>query len=202
MRPAYSIIALNAPVGGLEPGRRPAAGPATGRHAPSWVGVGPPSRAPRSTSTRRTGHRPAAGPPRCDQPHPAPPLPGGRREMAPFRQRTIYEVNSELSFYQLNEDVPMQWSKHSEKGMEERRALLEEKVPGALRIIDAEVPGATAVAPSRCRGHPLDRADGSLPRPRSGSRWIRSGTSRDSGWRSFAERRSDGRQRRRPPQSE
>ena len=38
-------------------------------------------------------------------------------EMAPFRQRTIYEVNADLSFYQLNGDVPMQWSKHSEKGI-------------------------------------------------------------------------------------
>ncbi len=65
------------------------------------------------------------------------------REMAPFRQRTIYEVNADLSFYQLNEDVPMRWSKYSEKGIEERRTLLETKLPGALRIIDAEVPGAT-----------------------------------------------------------
>ena len=63
--------------------------------------------------------------------------------MAPFRQRTIYEVNADLSFFQLNEDVPMRWSKYSEKGQEERRALLESKLPGALRIIDAEVPGAT-----------------------------------------------------------
>ena len=63
--------------------------------------------------------------------------------MAPFRQRTIYEVNADLSFYQLNEDVPMRWSKHSEKGIEERRSLLETKFPGSLRIIDAEVPGAT-----------------------------------------------------------
>jgi len=63
--------------------------------------------------------------------------------MAPFRQRTIYEVNTELSLYQLNGDVPMQWGKHSEKGMEERRSLLEVKIPGADRIINAEVPGAT-----------------------------------------------------------
>ena len=63
-------------------------------------------------------------------------------EMAPFRQRNIYEVNPELSFFQLNGEVPLQWSKHSEKGTEERRALLEEKLPGVLRIIDAEdVPG-------------------------------------------------------------
>ena len=72
-------------------------------------------------------------------------------EMAPFRQRTIYEVNAELSFYQLNGDVPMQWSKHSERGIEERKALIEAKVPGALRIVDAEVPGAT-------QSHLLDAA--------------------------------------------
>jgi predicted RNase H-like nuclease len=65
-------------------------------------------------------------------------------EMAPYRQRTVFEVHSDLSFYQLNGDVPLRWSKHSEKGRLERRALLEEKVPGVLRIIDAEVPGATA----------------------------------------------------------
>ena len=63
--------------------------------------------------------------------------------MAPFRQRTIYEVNADLSFFQLNEDVPMRWSKYSEKGTAERRTLLESKLPGALRIMDAEVPGAT-----------------------------------------------------------
>ncbi len=64
--------------------------------------------------------------------------------MAPFRQRTIYEVNADLSFYQLNGDVPMRWSKRSEEGIKERRALVEVKVPGAERIIDADVPGASA----------------------------------------------------------
>ena len=63
--------------------------------------------------------------------------------MAPFRQRTIYEVNADLSFYQMNEEVPMRWSKYSEKGKHERRSLVEAKLPGALRIIDAEVLGAT-----------------------------------------------------------
>ena len=48
-------------------------------------------------------------------------------EMAPFRQRTIYEVNAELSFYQLNEDKPMRWAKHSEKGIEERRDSARER---------------------------------------------------------------------------
>lgn len=64
-------------------------------------------------------------------------------EMAPYRQRTVYEVHSDLSFYQLNGEVPMRWSKQSEKGRLERRALLEEKVQGADKILDAEVVGAT-----------------------------------------------------------
>jgi predicted RNase H-like nuclease len=64
-------------------------------------------------------------------------------ELAPYWQRVVFEVDPELSFYQLNDDTPMQWGKHSEKGIEERRALLEKKLPGALRVIDAEVVGAT-----------------------------------------------------------
>ena len=64
-------------------------------------------------------------------------------DMAPFRQRTVYEVHSDLSFYELNDGQPMEWSKHSEKGLEERRALLERKVPGVDRILSAELPGAS-----------------------------------------------------------
>ena len=62
--------------------------------------------------------------------------------MAPFRQRTIYEVNADLSFFQLNDDVPMRWSKYSEKGGKERRSWWSRKSL-ACEIIDAEVPGAT-----------------------------------------------------------
>ena len=61
-------------------------------------------------------------------------------EMAPFRQRTVYEVHPELSFYQLNDDTPMRYSKRSERGREERRALLEKKIPGSERILDAQLP--------------------------------------------------------------
>ena len=141
-RPTYSIIALNAPVGGLDQAK--AGGRTCDREArPFWVAVGPPSRAHRSTSIHRTGtnllpdHIDAISRtllPRYQE---------VASEMAPFRQRMIYEVNAELSFFQLNEDVPMQWSKHSEKGIEERRSLLEAKIPGVRRIIEAEVPGAT-----------------------------------------------------------
>jgi predicted RNase H-like nuclease len=141
-RPAYSIIALNAPVGGLE--QASSGGRTCDREARALLG--------------RRGSAVKSAPVHADTPSGTNLLPDQldaitrtllpryqevASEMAPFRQRTIYEVNADLSFYQLNGDVPMQWSKHSEKGIAERRALLELKMPGSLRIVDAEVPGAT-----------------------------------------------------------
>jgi predicted RNase H-like nuclease len=73
------------------------------------------------------------------------------REMAPYRQRTIFEVHPELTFYQLNDDQPLQYRKRSIHGQNERRALLETKIPGVGRILDARVPGAR-------RPHLLDAA--------------------------------------------
>jgi len=142
MRPSYSIIGLNAPIGGLERakvggrtcdrearrllGRRAAAVRSAPVHVESREGTDLlPDHIDAISRTLLPRYQEVA------------------REMAPFRQRTIYEVNAELSFYQLNGEAPMQWGKHSDEGMEERRALLEVKIPGALRIIDAEVPGAT-----------------------------------------------------------
>ena len=61
-------------------------------------------------------------------------------EIAPYRQRSVYEVTSELSFYQLNDDSPLRWSKRSERGQEERRSLLAKKIPGGERIFDAKLP--------------------------------------------------------------
>jgi predicted RNase H-like nuclease len=60
-------------------------------------------------------------------------------EMAPYRQRTVYEVNSELSFYQLNEDSPLRFSKRTQAGQEERRGLLAKKIPGGDRIYDTKL---------------------------------------------------------------
>lgn len=64
------------------------------------------------------------------------------REMSPYRQRVVYEGNPELSFYHLNGDQPLRSSKRLEVGREERRALLEGKMQGVNRILDAELPGA------------------------------------------------------------
>lgn len=141
-RPSYSIIALNAPVGGLNQAK--VGGRTCDREARALLG--------------RRGAAVKSAPVQIDSREGIDLLPihldaisqtllpryqEVANEMAPFRQRTIYEVNAELSFYELNGDVPMQWGKHSEKGMEERRALLEAKLPGVLRVIDAEVPGAS-----------------------------------------------------------
>jgi predicted RNase H-like nuclease len=142
MRPGYSSIALNAPVGGLE--QATVGGRTCDREARALLG--------------RRASAVKSAPIAVDTPDGTSLLPDNvdaitrallpryqevAREMAPFRQRTIYEANADLSFFQMNEGVPMRWSKYSEKGVLERRALLESKLPGLLRIIDAEVPGAS-----------------------------------------------------------
>lgn len=141
-RPQYSIIALNAPVGYLN--HRVIGGRRCDREARALL-----------------GHRGSAiksAPVRLDSQRDIDLLPDQldaishtllprfrevANEMAPFRQRTIYEVHPELSLFQINGDAPMAYSKHSEKGIAERRALLEIKVPSVERILNAEVPGVT-----------------------------------------------------------
>jgi predicted RNase H-like nuclease len=61
------------------------------------------------------------------------------RELAPYRQRTIFEIHPEMSFYQLNDDKPMRYPKRTVEGMRERRELLEGKIPGVERMLDAEL---------------------------------------------------------------
>ena len=141
-RPSYSIIALNAPIGGLNQVK--VGGRTCDREARALLG--------------RRGAAVKSAPVQIDSREGIDLLPNHldaisqtllpryqevASEMAPFRQRTIYEANAELSFYQLNGEAPVQWAKHKEEGMEERRTLLEAKLPGVLRIIDAEVPGAS-----------------------------------------------------------
>jgi len=60
-------------------------------------------------------------------------------EMSPFRQRVVYEGHPELSFFQLNKDTPLDKSKRIEPGREERRLVLESKLPGIETILDAEI---------------------------------------------------------------
>jgi predicted RNase H-like nuclease len=61
--------------------------------------------------------------------------------MSPFRQRQVYEGNPELSFYQLNGGIAMVHQKFREAGRIERRTLLESKLNGITRVLDAEIEG-------------------------------------------------------------
>jgi predicted RNase H-like nuclease len=60
-------------------------------------------------------------------------------EIQPYWQRTVFEVHPELSFYQLNGDQPMSYSKRLAAGRSERRELLVSKFPGVDRLLDARL---------------------------------------------------------------
>jgi predicted RNase H-like nuclease len=61
-------------------------------------------------------------------------------EVAPYRQRTVYSVEPELTFYELNHNKPLTYSKRSELGREERKALLMGRLDQVDRILCAELP--------------------------------------------------------------
>src|SRR4051794_33286643 len=52
----------------------------------------------------------------------------------PYWQRTVFEAHPEMSFYQLNDNIPMHHGKHTHRGQAERRALLERRIPGIQQI--------------------------------------------------------------------
>jgi predicted RNase H-like nuclease len=142
-KPAFTIIALHAPVGLPEgPGGRAADRAARAvlgpRRAPAVVF--PPARAaleaktfeeakeldPKiNTVTWRLIRRMAES----------------AAELAPYWQRTVFEVNPELAFYGLNGDEPLRFAKRSIVGAKERRVLLEERFPGIDVTLDTKVPG-------------------------------------------------------------
>jgi predicted RNase H-like nuclease len=150
-RPTYAVIAMEAPIGYLEehaPGGRQCdrearaiLGPRRGaavRSAPTRQqveGDSDASMAGLDAVTRRL-------------------MPRYREmsvEMAPYRQRQVYEVHAEMSFFQLNEDQPLKFPKRTEAGQRERLALLAKRIPGGDRIMDAKLPGVPL-------GHVLDVA--------------------------------------------
>lgn len=60
-------------------------------------------------------------------------------EMQPYRQRQVFEVHPELSFYQLNDDVPMQHAKETPAGVEERRRLVVARIPGIDAVLESSI---------------------------------------------------------------
>jgi predicted RNase H-like nuclease len=62
-------------------------------------------------------------------------------EILPYRQRSLFEVHPEASFFQLNDDVPLRYSKNTIHGRNERRELLERRFPGVERVLGARIRG-------------------------------------------------------------
>jgi len=147
-KPAYQIIALFAPVGLLdEPVPK---GRACDRAARTLLGR------PRSSAIASAPVRPAVA---CSTYEGAVAANGGAlspvrwRQMhkiaevsdviAPYWQRTVFEVHPELSFFQLNGDRPVRYPKRTQAGIEERRSLLAARVPGIESIVNARLPRVT-----------------------------------------------------------
>jgi predicted RNase H-like nuclease len=138
-RPAFDVIALNAPIGYPDTPDRPRTCDEVAR---SLLGK-------RRVTVRRPPTRGTveSGITRVDEHLDAialmllPRYGEVAAEILPYRQRTVYEVHPELSFYVINSDKPLTTSKKTEAGEHERRVLLEKRIPGVKRLLDAEVPG-------------------------------------------------------------
>ena len=139
-RPSFSVIVINAPIGYVE---RPGAGRRACDHG-ARVLLGARGMTIHNAPTRTT----LAGETHWTEDHldavTAMMLPSYKEvaaEMFPYRQRTVYEGQPELSFFQLNSDSPLLRSKRVESGRDERRAALVHRVPGVEKILNAELEG-------------------------------------------------------------
>ena len=147
-KPAYRVIAVFTPIGLLdEPRPR---GRSCERDARRLLGV------PRASAIASAPPRPALSATSYEE---AAKASGGHlspitwrrlakiaevdEAIAPYWQRTVFEVHPELSFFQLGEDRPLRYPKRTRAGVEERESLLRARLPGAERILDAELPGVS-----------------------------------------------------------
>jgi predicted RNase H-like nuclease len=137
-RPSYSVIVINAPIGFVD---STVSGPRTcDRQARAILGR-------RGSAVHNA--------PTLETINHGPEWPGGNldaisavllpryqevaAEMSPYRQRVVYEGHPELSFFQLNENKALLWSKKTTQGREERKRILVNKMPGAETIIGADL---------------------------------------------------------------
>ncbi|MGH9247360.1 MAG: DUF429 domain-containing protein [Acidimicrobiales bacterium] len=66
------------------------------------------------------------------------------RDIGSYHQRQVFEVNPELAFFRLNENRPLHYSKRTRAGRAATRSLLERRMPGVDRVLDATIAGARA----------------------------------------------------------
>ena len=139
-RPAYERLVVNAPIGLRdEVGDPPrtcdvAARELVGRRRALAIATPP----PRSVLTNRVDYRDAH-------------LSAVAQTMLPrireveglvpsYRQRSVFAGHPELSFYVLNNDQPLRYSKHRDEGLDERRSLIVNKIPYAQTALDESDP--------------------------------------------------------------
>jgi predicted RNase H-like nuclease len=142
-KPAYQVITLFAPVGLMD---SPTAGgrrcERDARRLLGWPRSGAVVSAPARPALRASGYAQAVA---ANGGHLNPvswrrfgKIAEVDRNIAPYWQRTVFEVHPELSFFQLNDDSPVHYPKHVERGVEERRSILTKRFPGVERILDAK----------------------------------------------------------------
>lgn len=142
-KPAFSVIALHAPVGLPEE----SGGRGADRVARALLGTrrGPAAvpAPPRAVLEAATFAEAKAIDPKLSTVmwRMARRMAESARELAPYWQRTVFEVNPELAFYGLNGNEPLRFPKRYNVGAKERRALLEARFPGIDVTLDARVPG-------------------------------------------------------------
>ena len=160
-KPSYQVIALFAPVGLLD--EASPNGRTCDNQARRLLGM------PRASAVASVPPRPALS---CATYSEASTASGGHlsavrwrqmskiaevdRAIAPYWQRTVFEVHPELTFFQLNQDRPVRYSKRTQLGMEERRRLLAARVPGVEQRARCQVTSNISAATSRCRRLPMD----------------------------------------------
>ena len=67
------------------------------------------------------------------------------REFQPFHQRSYFAAQPDLTFSQMNNDVPLATSPYHEDGLLERLALIRDKMPGLDDIVTRTPPPGAAM---------------------------------------------------------
>jgi predicted RNase H-like nuclease len=142
-KPAFTVISLHAPVGLPEhPGQQRACDAAARRvlgHRRAAVVPPPPRGAVRAGSFEEAkAIDPSIGVATWKM---LPRIAEVVSEVGSYRQRVVWEVNPELAFWQMNEGRPLRFRKRSQLGRQERLNLVQAKLPGAERLLDARPHG-------------------------------------------------------------
>lgn len=67
------------------------------------------------------------------------------REFQPFHQRSYFAAHPDLTFSQMNNDIPLTTSPYHEDGVLERMALIRDKMPGVEEIVTRTPPPGAAM---------------------------------------------------------